>query len=84
MSSGEVQQEEEEFASRVTLQGSAECMRAVINHVGPGLAPILAVATGLIVRHLSWKGLLVDRERLHLPWGAGQHLKPLRMEYVDF
>lgn len=84
MSSGEVQQQEEEFASRVTLQGSVESTRAVINRVGPGLAPGPAVATGLIARHLSWKGLLVGRERLRLPWGAGQRLKPLRMEYVDF
>ena len=79
-----MQQEEEEFASRVTLQGSVESMRAVINRVGPGLAPVPAIATGLIMRHLSWKGPLVGQERLRLPWGMGQRLKPLRMEYVDF
>lgn len=49
-------QEEEEFGSRVTLQGSVESTRAVINRVGPGLAPGLAVATGLITRHLPGKG----------------------------
>lgn len=51
MSSGEVQQEEAALASRVTLEGSVES-RAVINHLGPGLAPVLAAATGLITRHL--------------------------------
>lgn len=81
MSSGEVQQEEEEFASRVTLQGSVENTRAVINPAGPSLAPGLAVATGLIAQHLSWKAPLVGREHLHLPWGTGQPPKPLWMEY---
>lgn len=84
MSSGEVQQEEEEFASRVTLQGSVESTRAVINCVGLGLAPVLAIAMGLITRHRWQKGLLVAQEHLRLPWGTGQHLKPLRVEYVDF
>jgi len=84
MSSGEVQREEEELASRVTLQGSAESTRAVINCIGPGLAPVLAVATGWIARHLSQQGPLVGRERRCLPWGAGQLLKPSRAEYVDF
>lgn len=84
MSSGEVQQEEEEFVSHVTLQGSVESARAVINCVSLGLAPVLAIAMGLITRHHWRKGLLVVWERLRLPWGTGQHLKPLRMEYVDF
>lgn len=66
-----MQEEEEEFVSRVTLQGLAESTRAVINCVGLGLAPVPAVATGLITRHLSWKGPLVGRERLCLLWGAG-------------
>lgn len=51
MSSGEVQQEEEEFVSHVTLQGSVESARAVINCVSLGLAPVLAIAMGLITRH---------------------------------
>lgn len=35
MSSGEVREEEEGFASRDTLQGSVGSTRAVINRVGP-------------------------------------------------
>lgn len=71
MSSGEVQrqEEEEEFGSRVTLQGSAESTRAVINHVGPGLAPGPAIATGLIPRHLPGKGSFL---------GLGASLSPMR------
>lgn len=84
MSSGEVQQEEEEFASHVTLQGSAKSTWAVINCVGLGLTPVLAIAMGLIIWHHWRKGPLVGREHLHLPGDTGQCLKPLRMEYVDF
>lgn len=71
MSSGEVQRQEEEekFGSRVTLQGSAESMRAVINDVGPGLAPGPAVATGLISQHLPGKDSFL---------GLGASLSPMR------
>lgn len=70
MSSGEVQrQEEEEFGSRVTLQGSAESTRAVVNGVGLGLAPGPAVATGLITWHLRGKGLVL---------GLGASPSPMR------
>lgn len=79
-----MRQEEEEFASRVTLQGSVESTRAVINGVGPGLAPVPDIATGFIARHRSGKAPLVSREHLPLPWGAGQPRKPSRMEDVDF
>lgn len=62
------EEEEEEFGSHVTLQGSAESMRAVINHIGPGLAPGSTIATGLNTQHPPGKG----------PLGLGASLAPMR------
>lgn len=81
MSPGEVREEEEEFASRVTLQGSVQNTPVWLMVSAPALllspAPLLAMAGGQPGGIFQGETPRWGWDRPRLPRGAGRHLKNL-------